>query len=129
MQDETGVCPGKEVRMSRCYNMGVKIENLRPERIEAVKKTASEQWPFEDWFQHDGELSAWGESTLCGGESEEEFSDRLAEAIWKAHGRYCQVTVEATYLEDLPCEEHVRNERHHRKWKRRNEVTIKKKAR
>jgi len=47
---------------------------------------------------------------LCGGESEEEFADRLAAAIWRANScAYCKVEVRATFLEDVPYETHVRD--------------------
>ena len=51
-----------------------------------------------------------GEGSLCGGETEEEFTGRIAEAIWDALGYYVSVTVTATYLENLPCESHCREE-------------------
>jgi hypothetical protein len=41
---------------------------------------------------------------------EEEFTERLSVAIWRANGAYCEVTVNATYLENLPYETHCLNE-------------------
>jgi len=61
-------------------------------------------------------LRATARDNLCGGESEEEFADRLAGTIWKANGAYCEVTVYATYLESLPCETHVCGKSHYEKW-------------
>ena len=39
---------------------------------------------------------------MCRGEDEEEFIHHLTEAIWEANGVFCQVSVEATYLEAAP---------------------------
>ena len=40
------------------------------------------------------------------GRSEEQFTERLSVAIWRANGGYCRVSVDATYLENLPYETH-----------------------
>ncbi|GAG77948.1 unnamed protein product, partial [marine sediment metagenome] len=39
-----------------------------------------------------------------GGETEEEFSVRIAKAIWKANNGPCAIDVIATYLETAPTE-------------------------
>jgi len=52
----------------------------------------------------DKKLSAYGEGLLGGGETEREFTERLSVAIWRANGAYCEVSVNATYLEELPSE-------------------------
>ena len=49
-------------------------------------------------------LIANGEGSLGAGESENEFARRLAEAIFKANDGPLKIEVNATYLEDLPCE-------------------------
>ena len=91
--------------MSRYYGMSVRITGADPGRVDAIKQAAEAQWPFEDWFlDGEGVLTASAEDRLCGGETEEEFARRLAKAIWAAHGSFCQVEINATYLEDLPCE-------------------------
>ena len=92
--------------MSRAYGMELRMYDVQSERIDAIKASAENEWPFQDWTQgeEDGQrnLAACGESSLCGGESEEEFTDRLAAAIWQANGTFCRVTVYATFLEELP---------------------------
>lgn len=93
--------------MSRYYHMNVTLKDVNLARIEAIKEATELEWDFEDWFDHDEqccEASAYG--NLCGGETEEEFAERLAKVIWEANGGYCAVEVIATYLEDLPCEMH-----------------------
>lgn len=105
--------------MSRRYNMGILICDVDPNRVEQVKSAATQEWPsLDDWyFDTDTHvLTASGEDNLCGGEGEEEFADRLAHAIWAAHGSYCEVTVAATYLEELPYEEHVRDAEAYDRW-------------
>jgi hypothetical protein len=96
--------------MSRYYEMSVNINGYRAEGAEAIKKAAEAEWPFEDWYEHDGTLTASGKASLCGGESEKEFTERLSVAIWRANGTYCEVTVDATYLESLPYETHCLDE-------------------
>jgi len=40
------------------------------------------------------------------GRSEEQFTERLSVAIWRANDGFCEVVVNATYLEELPYEIH-----------------------
>ena len=47
---------------------------------------------------------------LAGGETEEQFAERLIVAIWKANGSYCTVTVDANCLGSLPYETHTLDE-------------------
>ena len=96
--------------MSRHYEMSVEISGHRPERADAIRAAATDQWEFIDWSDQDETLTASAEGSLCGGESEEEFTERLSVAIWRANGAYCDVTVDATYLESLPYETHCLNE-------------------
>lgn len=96
--------------MSRHYRMHAEIAGGRPDRIDAIKVAAEEEWPFDDWNEFEGTLAASAEDNLCGGESEEEFTERLSLAIWKANGEYCDVSVTAYYLEELPYELRCLNE-------------------
>ena len=98
--------------MSRHYEMTVEITGHRPEKADAIRDAAASLWGFTDWYDQDDTLTlgASAEGSLCGGESEEEFTERLSMAIWKANGAYCDVTVDATYLESLPYESHCLNE-------------------
>ena len=92
--------------MSRAYDMHLQVSSFEPKRRKAIKKAAEENWPF-DWFTDSPTLLAgMGESSLCGGEGEQEFAQRLARAIWQAQGGYCQVIVTATYLESRPHEDY-----------------------
>ena len=96
--------------MSRHYDMSIEILRHRSERVGSIKEAAEREWPFADWFDDKEKITASGEANLCGGESEEEFTERLSMAIWKANGEFCEVTVNATCLEDLPYEIHCLDE-------------------
>ena len=111
--------------MSRYYGMSLIIERVAPDRIRYVKRSARHEWPFEDWHLFEGDLSSYGESNLCGGEGEEEFADRLAHAIWRANKKFCEVIVNATYLEELPHETHIRSKAEYRAWLQRSAVKTK----
>ena len=93
--------------MSRTYDMSVKIAAYYPARIKKIKAAARKEWPFQDWSDGEEGVTATAMSTLSGGEREEEFTERLSVAIWKANGAYCTVTVDAAYLDiPPPCETH-----------------------
>ena len=92
--------------MSRHYSMTVTISGFSKAKRKAIEKAATEEWGFDDWSERGGKLSASYDSNLCGGETEVEFAERLSVAVWRANGRFCKVEVNATYLEELPCETH-----------------------
>ncbi|MGE3407561.1 MAG: hypothetical protein AB7I37_12150 [Pirellulales bacterium] len=101
--------------MSRSYNMSVEVSEFNHELAEAIQASANAEWNFA-WFEDvDGNLHGDADGNLCGGESEEEFVDRLSLAIWKANAEFCEVQVIATFLEDLPYEMHTQTrEDYHR---------------
>ncbi len=93
--------------MSRYYSMGITISDYQADHADAICKAASDEWSFDDWItSQDESLSSTGDGNLCGGESEDEFSERLAHAIWKANNGFCGVAVVCTYMESLPYEEY-----------------------
>ena len=96
--------------MSRYYNMSVAVTDARPDRFEKIGAAASAEWAFDDWQEHDGVLTASADDRLCGGETEEEFAERLAKTVWAANGGPCQVDVTATCLEELPSESYSLDE-------------------
>ena len=96
--------------MSRYYNMSVDIVNADSARMEDVKAAAEAEWDFDNWYVHADILSASSDGNLCGGESEEEFAERISKAIWQANGSFCAVTVNATYMEELPCDSYSLDE-------------------
>ena len=90
--------------MSRSYEMAIEVSGIKKERRKSVLKAVRKKWNIEvvDSGRHGIFLS--GEGSLCGGESEEEFARRLSRAIWQVNGGYCEVTIKATYLDELPYE-------------------------
>lgn len=112
--------------MSRLYEMHVEIDNVTEDIETAVTEACDEEWQFEDWHRNNVskksrpkkfQLEAWGQSNLCGGESEEDFAKRLKRAIWKAAKAYLPVTIYATYMEDLPCSSYSSTEKEYEKEK------------
>ncbi len=96
--------------MSQRYEMNVEIRNFDPSKSKAIQEAANQEWNFEDWYETNTYLQSSSEGYLCGGETDSQFTDSLTETIWKANGAFCQVTLNATYLEDLPCETYQRDE-------------------
>lgn len=96
--------------MSRYYNMYVMVTRAAPDRFGAIKAAASEEWNFEDWDEFSGTLTASADGTLCAGETDQEFAEKLAKAVWTANDGPCEVEVRATFLEDLPHEDFVLDE-------------------
>jgi hypothetical protein len=92
--------------MSRHYEMDVEILGHDAEKESQIKQAAGDQWPFEDWSSVEGALQASAQSWLSGGGTEEQFTERLSVAIWRANGGFCEVVVCATFLENLPYETH-----------------------
>jgi hypothetical protein len=93
--------------MSRFYGMSIKITGHDEKKAHAIFKAIKKEWDFQDEFFHDITaqedeprfLSAYGESYLCGGESEDQFTDRIALAVWKANGGYCHHKTESLVSE------------------------------
>lgn len=93
--------------MSRLYEMSICVEGHNPDCAEKIKDAINDHWLIEHMDEYSlnsgPEIHASGTSSLCGGESEEEFAERLSIDVWRANdGNYCDVTVKAVYLEDLP---------------------------
>jgi hypothetical protein len=100
--------------MSRFYLMSVAISEHDPAKVKAIQAAAEAEWSFDDWGSGadapGGTLYASAEGYLAGGETEEEFTERLSLAVWRANGGYCRVSVDATYMENLPYETHTLDE-------------------
>ena len=105
--------------MSRCYCMDIeikKVETLKSGTITSIINELENIW-FSEGLEIDeteeGKKTIWGgaEGRLCGGEGEEEFSKRVADAVWSIAKKYLPISIKATYLEELPFEEYVFNEK------------------
>ena len=102
--------------MSRYYSMRLRIEGFDSNRTTAIKDAASYEWHFDDddWEEPanlGNYLECAADDCLCGGESEEEFVDRLSLAVWKANRGFCIVEVTAIFLEAIPSESHSRDQK------------------
>ena len=100
--------------MSRLYNMSLEVTGFKMPNAKKIMAAAKKEWPFDDFmFNEDtGRITGSGDANLCGGESEDEFANRLTRAIFKANGSPCKVVINATYLEDLPFETFEFDEKH-----------------
>ena len=100
--------------MSRFYDMSVEISGYDPAKAKEIRAAAEAEWSFDDWWSGADEpgepMHASAQGNLSGGESEEAFTERLSLAVWRANGGYCSVTVDATYLENVPYETHTLDE-------------------
>jgi len=114
--------------MSRRYDMDIRVEGVKEKEHGAlVDEAISQIWNTAYGYIDPGKdpslllFLAGGEGSLCGGETEEGFTDGVAEAIWNALGYYVSVEVSATYLEDLPCQSHCREEEEYAEHLKRKE--------
>jgi len=90
--------------------MFIKVSDFNQDNKDQIQEAAENEWGGlgNYWYcykDEDGtQMSSGCDGTLCGGEDEEEFSNRIVEAIWEANDGFCKVEVSATCLEDIPCE-------------------------
>jgi hypothetical protein len=96
--------------MSRSYGMTITIKDARPEHHETIRTAIEEAWAVDDWLVTGDEILVMGDSSLGGGETEEEFADRVSAAIWRENEGFCLVVVNAVYMEVLPYESYCRDE-------------------
>jgi hypothetical protein len=109
--------------MSRLYSMQIMVHNFNTEKEEKIEEAVREIWNVDDSWKDpdDSGITFYGESNLCGGESEEEFSERMAKKVWKANEGYCEVNINATYLEELPYESYGFDEEEYEKLMKKEE--------
>lgn len=105
--------------MSRYYEMQISVVDAEwsEDKTAAVKDAIEEEgWPVTDsWLDVGRSDTAYaatfvGQSNLCGGESPDEFTQRIAHVIWGVLGHYCKISVAAVYLDDPPCEHFLADE-------------------
>jgi len=100
--------------VSRSYEATVTIKDFAPGRLKQITRACRREWDFaqDDFIREKTDplkrrfdkVIATAQGSLCGGEEEHEFANRLVRAVWKANGGYCYVEVQATCLEELPHE-------------------------
>jgi len=112
--------------MSRKYELALDVyvpgydSELERKTFEACQSL----FPFEDFevwdsFREDGRRMVM---VACGELATDDFPSsvfarKLAEAVWKATGRFLRVELRATDLEDLPYDTTVMDEDDFRQWK------------
>lgn len=104
--------------MSRRYEMTVEVKKIDPALKSKIQQDLNDIWPFDfDGDKHDqNKIFGTGESCLCGGMSEDDFSRRIAKTILAANKKPCRVNVYATYLEELPYETYSFDEDDMKQW-------------
>lgn len=100
--------------MSRFYEMNVEITGFDPKQTAEIEEAIGEEWEWEPEDQN-SVIHATGQSDLCGGESAEEFAERVSKAAWEANGGFCKVNIRATDLENLPSEKHELSEDYYKR--------------
>ena len=90
--------------MSRSYEMMITINDMAPDRKDAIEEAARGEWDFGDCYEGGSSMTLSGDGRLGAGESEDDFAQRITKAIWQTNGQFCSVEVTATYLESLPYE-------------------------
>lgn len=114
--------------MSRSYDITVEINDYNDEREDYIIKAYMNEWNLDRhdklMLGQDGRgpdkprLTLGGEGNLCGGETEEQFVKEMTEAIWLANGGFCEVIVDCTCLENLPCASYSLNKDRYAQWKK-----------
>ena len=85
--------------MSRYYSMQVTVEKFDPEKQQDILEAIDDLWNVEQNWSDPQRISTEGRSSLSGGESEEQFADRLYARIAEVNGGPCLLVVGALYLE------------------------------
>jgi hypothetical protein len=105
--------------------MYVVIHGYDPAKAGAIQEACNGEWDFgDDWYcmkgdggeDHGEEMSATGQGNLCAGESEDAFARRVRDAIWTANGKFCDIEVCCTYMENLPHEDYAFDEDDYSRW-------------
>ena len=108
--------------MSRSYEMQLEIRQFNMSSLAQIREACAAEWPFDDLEVQDvgtdPVLIGSAISNLCGGESEDEFAERLTQAVWRANGGFCQVTVRALYMDDLPYAVYEADEDDYQEWRK-----------
>jgi hypothetical protein len=120
--------------MSSLYSMLFHVERFNPDKVTDITAAIDGEWGSDENESYLEEAiidSRWparlcvtGDGSLCGGESEEEFADRAAAAVWAANGEYCDIHVYATPLENLPYEIHSREREDFDRWQEQQKGKI-----
>lgn len=111
--------------MSCYYGMFIEVHDVRDDdEFSIVDEVVGREWggcSGDDYVEDEKKFQVYHESNLAGGESPSEFTVRLAHAVWKALGRYVQVNVQVSYIEEVPTDDFGMNEEDYEEWKKKEE--------
>ena len=104
--------------MSRLYGMTLSVKNHDHKKRNAILKEACTEWNFDTdvicVFKKDTPkeniFMEEAVNNLCGGESEDEFAERISKSVMRANKGPCNVTVHTVCYENIPRETFDHNE-------------------
>lgn len=90
--------------MSRSYEVNIEVEKIRDGEAEAIEEAIENYGEELSFNNHGTTLFAYGETSLCGGASEDDRSRELAKVIWDVTKRPVNITFSWYCLEREPDE-------------------------
>lgn len=96
--------------MSKDYDMSFTITGYDENRIDAIIGVLADEWKFQEADEYDGEIRLQGEDCLDSETSEEDYAEISTIAVWKANGKFCTVSLVATYIGGAPWESYCYDE-------------------
>jgi len=91
--------------MSQTYEFHITVEGFDPAKKNEIQAEVESSWDFADWYEFQSKngpaMRSSGTDQLAG-QSDTEFAGELTAAIWKINGKFCKVTVNSTFLDNLP---------------------------
>lgn len=104
--------------MSQLYHIHIKVKDIRGDEWMQLQNVIGEEWCNEDPYMDSVEhvFSTGGESTLCGGESPDEFLVRLSAAVWEHLGRFVEIEIGVIYVEQAPTDSFTAEKEDYEKW-------------
>ena len=111
--------------MSRYYQMTCSAWKLQTGEADMIREALAEEWSWENYYEDASKtkLNLSGRDSLCGGESEEDFSARISRAIWARLGRYIPMEITCTYMENLPYRSYHPDGAHYAAWMENSKPT------
>lgn len=90
--------------MSRAYSFHIEVKGFAEEKSEEIERALKKETGLDGeplrCFEDTSVIVFAEDGNLCGGETEEEFVDRVTKSAWKANGKFCTVSVCLTPLDD-----------------------------
>lgn len=113
--------------MSRYYLMYFVVSEVAEQDLEKLHGVIDTEWRSEfPWHnKQTKKFTTNGENALSGGTTPEDFAQLIAEKIWAELGRFVEVMVSATLLEDLPHDTYIMEKSAYGKWKRKEKRNAK----